>query len=283
MKIVRHRTAQDLLDRAESWLLGSEAENNLVLGVATRFAADVEAAQGPFFWATVENEGTVVGCAFRTPPHQLSLTAMPAEAIGPLAEAVHDADMRLPGVAGPTRLATQFAEAWTTLTDHRWDVLLGMKIHKLTDVEFPKLPPDGKLRRPALAEIDLITDWVTRFARETGMTWRPRELVNRLQNAGKLYLWDDGGPRCMVAVARESPRGACINAVYTPAVNRRHGYASVAVAALCRRLLSEGKGFCCLYTDTSNRISNSIYRKIGFAPIRDDVHIEFSCPTDDTG
>jgi predicted GNAT family acetyltransferase len=41
------------------------------------------------------------------------------------------------------------------------------------------------------------------------------------------------------------------------------------VAALCRRLLSEGSQFCTLYTDLSNPTSNRIYQAIGFRPVDD--------------
>ena len=113
------------------------------------------------------------------------------------------------------------------------------------------------------------------FVNETGMPGQPRELAERMQASGKVYVWDDGSPCCMVAAARETPRGACINAVYTPTGNRGQGYASAAVAALSQKLLLQGKVFCCLYTDVANPTSNSIYRKVGFIPIRDDVHIDF--------
>jgi len=41
-------------------------------------------------------------------------------------------------------------------------------------------------------------------------------------------------------------------------------------------VLKGGRRFCCLYTDVANPTSNSIYAKIGYRPIRDDVEIDFS-------
>lgn len=275
LRIIRHQTGGDLLARAEAWLLSSEAENNLVLGVAAQFRGAATTDQGACYWATVETDGSVVGCAFRTPPHQLSLTTMPDEAIGPLAGDVRGLYDALPGVAGPRREATQFAREWAALTGNGCRVRLEMMIRKLTTVNPPNQPPAGELRRSATTDLDLITEWMTGFVRETGMEWQSREVAGRFHAAGKLFVWDHEGARCMAAAARETPRGACINAVYTPPAYRRRGYATAAVATLSQRLLAQGRQFCCLYTDAANPGTNAIYRRIGFRRVREDVHLEF--------
>jgi predicted GNAT family acetyltransferase len=69
-----------------------------------------------------------------------------------------------------------------------------------------------------------------------------------------------------------------VNAVYTPPEQRRKGYATAAVAALSGMLLAAGKDFCCLYTDVANPTSNSIYRKIGYRPVREDAELVFVQP-----
>lgn len=254
-----------------------------MLGVAAQFRETAATEEGACYWATIESGDRVVGCAFRTPPHQLSLSAMPVEAIGLLTRDVHKCYAHLPGVAGPTDEATQFAREWSALTGQDWRVQLGMKIRKLTAVSPPGRPPAGVLRRAGPADLALVTEWMAGFVRETGMAWRAGDVAGRMQAAGQLFVWDDGQARCMAAVARETPRGACINAVYTPPVNRGRGYASAAVATLSQRLLAKGKDFCCLYTDAANPGTNAIYRRIGFRRVREDVHLEFFRTTSGTG
>jgi uncharacterized protein len=170
----------------------------------------------------------------------------------------------------------QFAEAWSTLSRATWRVRTRLRIHALTSVVFPEQPPGGELRRPSDAEYDLIRQWAAAFVDDTGIMDDADELANRLWASPNLFVWDDHGPRCMVASARETPNGACVNAVYTPPTHRERGYASAAVAALSRKLLAGGKSFCCLYTDAANSTSNSIYQTIGFYPVREDVDIDFS-------
>jgi len=57
--------------------------------------------------------------------------------------------------------------------------------------------------------------------------------------------------------------------VYTPPEIGRRGYATECVAKLSKHLLEEGNKFCFLFTDLMNRISNSIYQKIGYRPVID--------------
>jgi hypothetical protein len=121
----------------------------------------------------------------------------------------------------------------------------------------------------------LVWEWMAGFVRDVGVSAPPTGFVQSLLDERKLFFWDDDGPRCMVAAGRDSPHGACITTVYTPREHRRSGYATAAVAAISRNLLNAGKHFCCLYTDLSNPTSNSIYAKIGYEPVRDDVELVF--------
>ncbi|HEY96946.1 MAG TPA: GNAT family N-acetyltransferase, partial [Dehalococcoidia bacterium] len=66
--------------------------------------------------------------------------------------------------------------------------------------------------------------------------------------------------------------------VYTPPEHRRKGYATACVAGVCREILKSGYDFCTLYTDLSNPTSNSIYMKIGFRPVCDNVEYAFAKP-----
>lgn len=275
MKIVRHATAADFLARAQPWLLEAEAENNLVLGVALRFAETETDLGGLKYWATVEREGAVAGCAFRTPPFPVAMTSMPEEAIAPLAEDLRLLYARLPGVNGPARVAERFAREWTERRGGSWRPRMRLLVHRLTEVHPPDAPPRGALRLASESEIALIREWTEGFVHDTGVRDSPSDFAERVVGDGRVYVWDDGGPRCMVASIRGGVKGACINAVYTPDAFRRRGYATAAVAALSQQMLDAGKTFCCLYTDRANPTSNAIYAQVGYEPVREDVEIDF--------
>ncbi len=117
------------------------------------------------------------------------------------------------------------------------------------------------------------------FHEETNILENPdeedRAVYNRIK-AGTLWFWNDSQPVSMAARGRPTPNGEAVNMVYTPSRFRRKGYATAVVARLSQQILDKGKSFCTLYTDLSNPVSNSIYRKIGYSPKADVVDIFFS-------
>lgn len=275
MKITRYSSSTDLLGRSESWLKQSEAENNVILGVATRSEDYILDDGPPAYWASVDSRDEIVGCAFRTPPSSIGLTSMPVAAIPLLVDDISDVYSVVPGVNGPVAEAEKFAEAWADRHEVTWRAHTRLMIHRLTAVNFPENSARGELRLPFRSETSLLRKWVGEFIEDTGIGEDPVAAASRLIDSGKIAIWDDGGPRCMVAGMRETPNGVCISGVYTPAESRCRGYATIAVATFSQKKLDAGKLFCCLYTDSDNPTSNSIYRQIGYLPIRNDVQIDF--------
>jgi uncharacterized protein len=276
LSVVRHASAAELLAVAEPWLLRTEAENNVILGVARRYRD--AGIGGDRYWASLHRGDEVVGCAMRTPPNPLAITEIPPGAIEPLIADLHQVYGALPGINGPAQAAERFALLWCATTGTASRLKIRLRAHALTKVNGPDRGVAGRLRRADVSEQLLIREWVARFLEETDI-FEPRstnEVADRMLVAGQLFVWDDAGPKCLVGSTRDTPNGGCVNSVYTPEVYRRRGYATAAVAALSRQLLAAGKTFCCLYTDVSNPTSNAIYRRIGYVPLREDVQIEFA-------
>jgi hypothetical protein len=275
MRIHRHIDAGEFLRHSESWLLESEPENNLILGVARRSRSQRPGDDTDEYWATVFEDGQVVGAAFRTPPYPLSVTRMMPSAVPVLIDDVAEVFEELPGVTGPMAVAESFAAEWRGRYGVTGRVKFKTRVHVLTAVEALSDLPPGSLRQMTQSDEALIRGWMNEFARDAGVSVPPENHVRPLLEQRKFHLWDDSGPRSLVAAGRDTPSGACITTVYTPPAFRRKGYATASVASLSRKLLATGKTFCCLYTDLDNPTSNSIYRKIGYEPVRDDVELEF--------
>ncbi len=128
-ELVCHASPADFLERAESWLLAREAEYNLHLSLAyaRRGAADdradeADAAVGTdVLFGTVEQEGVVVGCVIRTPPHKLLVTSIPSELARDIVETVAEVYDRIPAVLGPADSAVAVASAWVALRGGGWE------------------------------------------------------------------------------------------------------------------------------------------------------------------
>src|SRR6185295_4777919 len=182
----------------------------------------------------------------------------------------------IPGVLGPELETRRFAEIWAATRPVRWEIAERQRIYALDRVIFPTARAPGNLRAAVPEDLPWAVEWMDAFTRETGL-FAPDNLARFKQLIGErsLHVWEDGGPKSMVAAPAFTPRGARIGYVYTPPALRARGYASVAVAALSEALLRAGRSFCFLYTDLANPTSNSIYAKIGYRPVSDAITIRF--------
>jgi predicted GNAT family acetyltransferase len=218
-------------------------------------------------------DASLVGCVFRTPPHQVGVTELPAAAVEPLVTSLRETYSNLPGVAGPEPTATAFANAWTARFGGRWVIHHRQRLHSLDRVTFPPERAPGALR-PALApDVPVARAWMAGFIRDTDVRHVAADAAARLIGERRLHFWMDGEPRCMVGAVRDTPNTTGIGAVYTPPPFRNRGYASVAVATLSQQLLDAGRSSCFLYTDLANPVSNAVYARIGYAPIDDVVEL----------
>ena len=90
-RVVAYPDARTFLRRAEGWLMLREDENNLALSLAHALG-DAPPLDGPegYLFATVDVDGDVAGCAFRTPPHKPCLTRMPVDGAAGVARVMAD-------------------------------------------------------------------------------------------------------------------------------------------------------------------------------------------------
>jgi GNAT superfamily N-acetyltransferase len=284
IRIHKYPDARAFLERAEPWLLREEQRYGLLLGVAYQVLSGSHRYRPPLYWATIEDDSlaeqgaaaadtTLIGCAFRTPPHQVGVTGLPAAAIGPLVASLRESYLNLPGVAGPEATATAFAEAWTANFGGKWWVEQRQRLHSCRRVTFPDEPAPGALRRAFAADVPVARAWMAGFIHDTKARHVGADSAERLIEQQRLFLWVDGEPRCMVGAVRDTPNTTGVSAVYTARPFRKRGYASIAVATLSQQLLDAGRASCFLYTDAANPASNAVYRRVGYEPIDDVVEI----------
>ena len=272
MEVVRHSGPRAFLDRAEPWLLRAEDEHNLVLSLAyaraQRTAVDVD------MFATVEVGGSVVGCAFCTPPHKLGVTRMPSSAVPLLVEAVTEVYDAIPAVLGPREVSECVAAGWAAARGVAWRAGMRQGIYRLDELT-PPPPVPGALRRATQDDLARALEWGEGFGADTGGHFRPpRESVEGWIQRGDLHFWVDSEPVSMAVAQGRTPNGIRVGFVYTPPELRGRGYASACVAELSQRMLDSGLSFCVLYTDLANPTSNGIYRRIGYRMLHEVVDSE---------
>ena len=264
-----------------SFLLLHEAANCLPLRIISSLISKPEPVPPDTYLAALmadtRSEAPVLGVAVRTPPHNLVLSSpFPAEGMDPLL--ADTAEFSLPGVIGPLNEAEAFAAAWRERTKGGTAVTMRLGVYALEQVRSVAAVA-GKLRPAVLEENDLVQEWVRAFHAEavphSPVSTRPVELNG-------FHFWEVGGvPVTSVCALPSTPRGAVINAVYTPPAMRRRGYATAAVAAASALMLGQGRRFCFLFTDLANPTSNSIYQRIGYHFVGEFSQIGFTLAVGD--
>jgi uncharacterized protein len=271
VKVVRHKTAAEFLAKAGDWLEQAEAENNLILGIAAFFASYSGQVQAEPYFLTAQDDDMVVAAALMTPPHRLLITRMPDPAVTLLAEHLLAERASVPGVLGPRECARLFTENWVGRTGSSSRVKMRERIYACESVISP-MSSRGYLRTATRDDEPLLFEWAGEFCREAKIddeTAYTQAQIPRLIAKEWLYVWDDGEPVSMADLRRETAHGIAVSLVYTPPRWRNKGYASSCVASLTKRMLDNGKRFCCLFTDLANPTSNSIYQRIGYGEICD--------------
>jgi predicted GNAT family acetyltransferase len=271
VKVVRHKTAAEFLAKAGDWLEQAEAENNLILGIAAFFASCSGQVQAEPYFLTAQDDDMVVAAALMTPPHRLLITRMPDPAVTLLAEHLLAERASVPGVLGPRECARLFAENWVGRTGSSSRLKMRERIYACESIISP-MSSRGHLRTATLDDEPLLFEWAGEFCREAKIadeTAYTQAQIPTTIARERLYVWDDGEPVSMADLRRETAHGIAVSLVYTPPRWRNRGYASSCVASLTKRMLDDGKRFCCLFTDLANPTSNSVYQRIGYGEICD--------------
>ncbi|PAE18069.1 hypothetical protein CHH91_00765 [Virgibacillus sp. 7505] len=278
MRFIQEQDVHRLLEKAESFLLEREAENNLLLGLLGRMAEGED--MGSVFGYGEDNDGIRL-VFLNTKGNRIILSdgaVWTEEEAAQLAELVQTLTPDLPGVIGPVKQANQFAGAWQQLNETQVKVHMNQFIYqldKVTDISTAR----GEMRAAVNDDFVLLRDWLMQFGKVTGehMTEeRADTVIGRLIAQKRMYVWTvDGQIVSMAGCSRESRNGIVINAVFTPEEQQRKGYAQTLVAALSAKLLEDGKQFCCLFTNADDPGPNKLYQKIGYRRIAESCAIDF--------
>lgn len=274
--LVRYASATDFLAALEPVLAEREDEHNLLLGVtiARRAAEAAGFEQDPAFFAHLGPVRSPRAALMMTPPFPLLIAHLDGPTAAVAAEVVHamrSAELPTGGVLAAPEMADAFRDRWTTSSGGRVRATMKERLHRIETVEPVPMRP-GRLVVAGPEHFALLVDWLTAFQAEAVPDQPPSDPARTVGlgiEQGDYFVWEeDGEPLGMAARARRTPRGICINAVYTPPAGRGHGVATSCVAALTRLLLKEVE-FCVLYTDLANPTSNALYRRIGYHPVQD--------------
>jgi len=272
----RHSDARAFLERAEPWLLTREIEHAVVLQSARQARADDRNYERPIYWATLEEDGQLVGCAYRTPPFKVGVTALPAGAIPTL---VADLAATYPGAvggfSGPDPTVSDLASAWVRARGGAWSVNTRGRLMALSTTPTAQAGTTGVLRLAGASDAALAQSWGAAASIDSGIAALDGTLCQQLLRAKLLYFWVvDDQPRCMLGLLRETRDSVSIAVVYTPAAFRGQGHGAGAMTALARLLDERGVKNRYLWIDPKNDAALALAAKLGCRFVYDSLDID---------
>src|SRR5689334_21190087 len=240
LELHRHLDARAFLTRAEPWLLTREIEHGVLLQSARQARADDSRYERPIYWATIEDAGQIVGCAYRTPPFKVGVTLLPDAAIAPL---VADLDATYPkpigGFSGPDPTVSTLATTWVERRGGSWTVNTRGRLMSFSD----RTGEDGATKKGVLRlananDTALAQSWGAAASIDSGIAALDGNLCVEIIRSKLLYFFADDRARCMLGLLRETRESVAVGIVYTPATFRGQGYGTATLRAL-NRLLDE--------------------------------------------
>ncbi len=259
-------------------LLSADPVRWTVLAVSVERARRGAAPDDALLFVVEDDAGAVVAAGQHWPPYGVGLHGAGAEvgdAAGTAAAALVLSLGRTPhGVVGRREAAYGFVRAWREATGDGARLTRSMRLHRLGSL----VPPRGVVgtSRPASeADVPLVGEWMDRFQADIDQVTTRGEDWAR-ERWPRVVVWEAAA--APVAMAASTPPAAGVSRVgpvYTPPGSRSHGFGTAVTAAATQAAIDGGASGACLYTDLANPVSNSIYAKIGYVPVADEVELTF--------
>ncbi len=272
----RHVDARAFLARTEQWLMTREIEHAVVLQSARQARANDAHYERPMYWTTLEDDGELIGCAYRTPPYKVGVTVLPQAAVALLvADLAATYAGAIGGFSGPEPTVSELARAWVSRRGGSWSVNTSGRL--LSFGSAGKTSGDGAtgmLRLAAAGDLALAQSWGAAASIDSGIAALDGRMCQQLLGARLLYFWADDQPRCMIGLLRETRDSAAVGIVYTPAAFRGQGHATAAMTALGKLLDERGVANRYLWIEPKNDGGQALARKLGCGFVYDSLDID---------
>ena len=255
-----------------------EVENNGILSITKAIAAKKPAfGQDPWL-ATLLRNNEVRGCVMNVEPDGLVVSDLPADSLKYVCEVIGDSGVQFSRIAGPARSAVGIAEDWSAHADLEWAISHEWTAYSLDKVTMPSEKAEGRLRFANQDEKYIVAEWGSYYEEEKPAPISVTKFLLYKLDEGELYVWDDGGPKTLIAVSGLTENCARVSAVFTPREFRGNGYASIAVAEVTQKLLESGKKYVTLLVDKHDPRVMRIYERLGYEKIGSKVNISLGNP-----
>jgi uncharacterized protein len=279
LKLIFHTSAAEFLDTSGAFLLRNEIANCVMLGSALRIRDKVGKHGTGTYFASMQSNGETCAVAFFSPTRPLQLTSMSPAMLELLIYDMRQRNLTPSEISSDAQTAREFAVRWSEINKLEYIEDHTFRVYQLQKLIPPKAVV-GRLRVASPADVKLVAEWAEAFDTEVEFGDAPgiRDLVLLALQEQRMYVWDVGGPVCMLMRNAPTPNAERVSVVYTPPEQRGKGYGAAANAALAQIILDSGKRYACLFSEVRNPISNKMYVNIGYEVVCDVYRYKFLVP-----
>lgn len=285
MKLCEFDNVHDFADRATSFFMDREAERCVELGIISALREGKAGHRGhalaqPLLWLVEADNREVCAVAMQSVIDRMIVSRGPVTAMQRIARRLHEVGWSGIQINGVIPSINDCVEEFSRLSGRLAHRAMQLRTFQLDRVMPPRAAP-GRARLADDRDRDLLRRWTVAFARAVGDNVPDSDgdaMAERLISERRGWIWENDQPVALAAHAGPTPNGIRVNFVYTPPEHRGRGYASNLVAAIIQHHLDADKRFVFLHTDVANPTSNSIYQKIGFAPVADSERWDIARP-----
>jgi GNAT superfamily N-acetyltransferase len=257
LRVVTYKTSEEFLQHCGKWLSQTEDINNNIAATANLICEKSPVYSGSFWFASIEDRsGEIVGCGLHAYP----------DAINGIFESVRDSIGPPHRIMAPHRVSEGLALLWQKEDGLRPILRTRWHAYRVDTIVPPTRDIPGELRKGNEADEQIVRYWGKFYGEEKPAPVDVSDFMARKLSEGDLYIWDDGGPRTMIALSGRVGRGIRVSAVYTPPEHRGKGYASAGVAEICQRELDGSRDFVTLVAEIDDP-AERMYQRLGFYEI----------------
>ena len=282
MKVENPESAELFLEKTQIFLEKNEIKGNLIYGLSNNLLKNENyyGNEDPFYSIVYEkDEVKLIG--LMTLPYKMNIFQnglFNDLSIDIFINNIMNHYKNIPGIAGEKNITEIFVEKWSKINNSKILLEKNLRSYKLEEVNnYNK--PNGIFRIAEINDKSVIKNYTMNFNDEINEPVNydkifENNLIEEINN-GLYYVWENQKIVSMAKKVRPTKNSMTINYVYTPNKYRRNGYATAITAELSKTILNSGKKYCILFTDLSNLTSNSIYQKIGYKVVYDNVSYKF--------
>jgi predicted GNAT family acetyltransferase len=274
--IKRYQSASVYFAENQSYLMQTEINNNLIIGLIKSYENVLEIPKQVFILTVFDGSKPKLTFFKNSPKGVLAGNNADKEDCELLIEYLQNQGILLEGLVGDEKYANLFMSLYPLKISSMKKLIS----HELSNVNEVPLS-NGLARLANESEIDILAQWFFLFQEEENLFPQKTaegfiQHVQNLVNKSMLYVWEINNEIVsMATIVRETPNFQIVGAVYTPVNQRKNGYATSLVHFLSQLIVDKGKK-AGLFTNASNPTSNKIYQNIGYNPngIVSDVEFE---------